>query len=118
MTHGRVLTAERVQDAQAHAVPVCQDRMLAESLRAVVSQRLVVRADGRGRIPALEVLYVNQAVGNLIRENRAFQIKSVLQTGKSQGMCSMETSLEELVAQGVITKEEAARHAEDPKKFS
>ena len=92
--------------------------MLSESLRAVVSQRLVVRADGGGRIPALELLYVNQAVGNLIRENRAFQIKSVLQTGSASGMCSMEASLLELVAQGLITKEEAARHAEDPKKFA
>lgn len=91
--------------------------MLSESLRAVVSQRLVVRADGSGRVPVLEVLVVNKAISNLIRENKSFQIRSVLQTGASQGMCLLDSSLEALVKQGVITKEEALRHAEEPKRF-
>ena len=91
--------------------------MLSESLRAVVSQRMVVRADGTGRVPALEVLIVNKAISNLIRENKSFQIRSVLQTGASQGMCLLDSSLEALVKQGVITKEEALRHAEEPKRF-
>jgi twitching motility protein PilT len=91
--------------------------MLSESLRAVVSQRMVVRADGTGRVPVLEVLIVNKAISNLIRENKSFQIRSVLQTGASQGMCLLDSSLEALVKQGVITKEEALRHAEEPKRF-
>ena len=91
--------------------------MLSESLRAVVSQRLVVRADGTGRVPALEVLIVNKAISNLIRENKTFQIRSVLQTGAAQGMCLLDSSLEALVKQGVITKGEALRHAEEPKRF-
>jgi len=91
--------------------------MLSESLRAVVSQRLVVRADGAGRVPALEVLIVNKAISNLIRENKTFQIRSVLQTGAAQGMCLLDSSLEALVKQGVITREEALRHAEEPKRF-
>jgi len=91
--------------------------MLSESLRAVVSQRLVPRADGAGRAPALEVLIANKAVGNLIRENKSFQIRSILQTGGAQGMCLLDGSLEELVKAGTITKEEARRHCEEAKRF-
>jgi twitching motility protein PilT len=91
--------------------------MLSESLRAVVSQRLVAKADGSGRVPALEVLVVNNAVANLIRENKTFQIRSILQTGAAQGMCLLDGSLEQLVKQNVITKEEARRHCEEPKRF-
>jgi twitching motility protein PilT len=91
--------------------------MVSESLRAVVSQRLVARADGNGRVPALEILMANKAVGNLIRENKTFQIKSVLQTGATHGMCLLDASLAELVKNKVITREEAARNAEDPPKF-
>jgi twitching motility protein PilT len=92
--------------------------MVSESLRAVVSQRLVARADGNGRVPALEILIANKAVGNLIRENKTFQIKSVLQTGATHGMCQLDASLAELVKNKTITREEAARHAEEPQKFA
>jgi twitching motility protein PilT len=92
--------------------------MVSESLRAVVSQRLIPRADGNGRVPALEILMANKAVGNLIRENKTFQIKSVLQTGGSQGMCMLDSSLAELVKTGVITREEAQRNADDPQRFA
>jgi twitching motility protein PilT len=92
--------------------------MVSESLRAVVSQRLVARADGGGRVPALEILMANKAVGNLIRENKTFQIKSVLQTGATHGMCLLDASLAELVKTRVITLEEAQRNAEDPQRFA
>ncbi len=92
--------------------------MVSESLRAVVSQRLVTRADGNGRLPALEILVVNKAVGNLIRENKTFQIKSVLQTGGAQGMCMLDASLTDLLKKGIITREEALKHTDDPAKFA
>jgi twitching motility protein PilT len=92
--------------------------MVSESLRAVVSQRLVNRADGNGRVPALEILVVNKAVGNLIRDNKTFQIRSVLQTGGAQGMCLLDASLAELVKSRVITREEAMRQADEPQKFA
>jgi len=92
--------------------------MVSESLRAVVSQRLLTRSDGRGRVPALEILLNTKAVGNLIRENKTFQIRSVMQTGASRGMCLLDASLTELVRQGTVTREEAMRHAEDPKRFA
>ena len=92
--------------------------MVSESLRAVISQRLVIKADGSGRLPALEVLVCNKAVGNLIRDNKTFQIKSVLQTGATHGMCLLDASLADLVKNKVITREEAARNAEEPAKFA
>jgi len=56
-------------------------------------------------------------VGNLIRENKTFQIRSVLQTGAAQGMMSLDASLAQLVQQGLVSREEAQKHSEDPKKL-
>jgi twitching motility protein PilT len=91
---------------------------VSESLRVVTSQRLVQRADGQGRVPALEIMVANKAVSNLIRENKTFQLRSVMQTGAAQGMRFLDHSLDELVKAGTITREEAARHADEPKRFS
>jgi twitching motility protein PilT len=84
--------------------------MLSESLRAVVSQRLVKRAAGPGRVPALELLWATRAVSNLIRENKTFQLESVLQLGAGDGMCSLDGSLDRLVSDRLVTAEEADRH--------
>jgi twitching motility protein PilT len=92
--------------------------MISESLRAIVSQRLVATADGKGRVAAVEILVINKAVGNLIRENKTFQIRSVLQTGGAQGMCLLDSSLVELVKAGTISKDEALRNCEDARRFS
>lgn len=92
--------------------------MLSESLRAVVSQRLLPLADGAGRVPACETMLVNRAVANLIRENKTFQIHSILQTGASQGMALLDNAIRDLVARGLVTREEAARHVEDAKAFA
>ena len=83
--------------------------MLSESLRGVVSQRLLKRAEGKGRIPAVEILFNNHAVGNMIRENRTFQLGNILQMSHSQGMCSMKDSLARLQAEGLVTRKEVAR---------
>ena len=91
--------------------------MVSESLRAVISQRLARRADGEGVVPALEVLVCNHAVSNLIRENKTFQIRSVLQTGAAEGMRFLDTSLKELLEDGVIDRDEACRLADEPKRF-
>ncbi|MCH8811169.1 MAG: type IV pilus twitching motility protein PilT [Gemmatimonadetes bacterium] len=91
--------------------------MLSESLRAVVSQRLVPRADGEGRVPALEILMNNGAVGNLIRADKTFQLGSVLQTGGAQGMVLLDDSLAKLVAEGTVARDVAVRFATEPSKF-
>jgi twitching motility protein PilT len=92
--------------------------MISESLRAIISQRLVATANGKRRVPAVEILVINKAVGNLIRENKTFQIRSVLQTGGAQGMCLLDSSLADLVKAGTISKDEALRNCEDPRPFS
>jgi len=91
--------------------------MVSESMRGVVSQQLVPRADGQGRVAALEILYSTPAVGNLIREKRTFQLFSVMQTGRKLGMQLMDDALMDYVKAGTITKDEAKRRAQNPKLF-
>jgi twitching motility protein PilT len=90
---------------------------LSESLRAVVSQRLVPRSDGNGRAVAIEVLIVNTAVSNMIREEKEYQVGSIMQTGKSQGMVTLDDSLADLLAAGTIDKVQARRFAENKERF-
>jgi len=89
--------------------------MLSESLRAVISQRLVPTADGANRIPALELLVINRAIGNMIRDEKTVQIRSSMQTGKAHGMYLLEQTLNDLVAEGKITRETALSMAEEKK---
>lgn len=89
--------------------------MLSESLRAVLSQRLVPTADGQRRVPALELLVINRAIGNLIRDEKTVQIRSSMQTGRSHGMYLLEQSLNDLVAAGTITRAIALELAEEKK---
>ena len=86
--------------------------MLSESLRGVVSQTLL-RKKGGGRVAALEILVVNNAVSNLIREGKTFQIASVMQTGKGQGMQTQADALLTLVSSGMVTAAEAYTRAID-----
>jgi twitching motility protein PilT len=82
--------------------------MLGESLRGVVSQQLLRKANGKGRVAAVEVMICTPAIQNLIREGKTFQIFSVLQTGKNLGMQTMEDHIKILLKDGVISQEEAA----------
>jgi twitching motility protein PilT len=79
---------------------------LAESLVAVISQRLVNRIDGKGRVAALEIMINNHAIKNLIRKSKTFQIKNSMETNRSSGMITMEKSLDELRKSGIIADEQ------------
>jgi twitching motility protein PilT len=116
-TNSAIQTVNRLLGVFPPAQQTQVRSMLSDSLRAVVSQRLVQKADGQGRVPALEIMMVNRAIGNLIRDNKTFQIRSALQTGASLGMCLLDTSLNDLVQKGVIQKSEALKHAEDKARF-
>lgn len=116
-TQGAVRTVNRIVSAYAPAQQNQVRTMLSESLRAIISQKLIPRADRQGMALAYELLIVNAATANMIRENRTYQIASVLQTGRSRGMRSMDDSLLELVNSGVIAKKDALLHAEDPRVF-
>ena len=83
---------------------------LADSLKGVLAQRLVRRQDGRGRVLALEILFGSTAVAALIRERKTFQLGTVVQTGKRDGMQSMDDSLLTLVRDGVVSSEDATPH--------
>ena len=80
--------------------------MLSESLRGVVCQSLLTK-EGGGRVAALEILMVNKAVANLIREAKTFQIPSAMQTGRGIGMQTYEQCIDELLKQGKISKKTA-----------
>jgi twitching motility protein PilT len=88
--------------------------MLAECLRGVLAQRLLRRTDGAGRVLAVEILIANPAVAALIRERKTFQLGSVIQTGKREGMQSMDDAILALLREGLIAEEEASLHLSDP----
>jgi twitching motility protein PilT len=86
--------------------------MVSESLRGIISQQLVPRADGNGRALAIEILMNTPAVGNVIREGKTFMLPGIIQTGKKLGMKLMDDSLLELFQSGLITAEEAVYRSE------
>jgi twitching motility protein PilT len=88
--------------------------MLAATLKGVVSQVLLPRADGQGRVAAREVMVVTPALSALIREGKTHQIYSAIQTGGSLGMCTMEASLAQLYLAGMISEEDALSKANHP----
>jgi twitching motility protein PilT len=116
-TNDAARTINRILDAYPPEQQSQIRSMISESLRAIVSQKLVPTVDGTRRVPAVEILLVNIAVSNLIREERVFQLRSVMQTGRNLGMCLFDDSLLELVRAGKVGKEVARRHCEDPKLF-
>ncbi|HWM33312.1 MAG TPA: type IV pilus twitching motility protein PilT [Pseudolysinimonas sp.] len=87
---------------------------LAATLQGVVSQTLVPRAAGAGRVIATEVLITTPAISNLIREGKAHQITSSMQAGRALGMHTMDQHLADLVNEGEITREAAFEKAHDP----
>lgn len=91
--------------------------MLSESLKGVVCQQLLKTADGKGRVAALEIMLGTPAIGNLIREGKTFQIPSIIQTAKRDGMQLMDQHLLDLFKTKRITAEEAYRCAQDKKQF-
>ena len=87
---------------------------LASVLECIVSQQLLKKADGSGRVAALEVLFANNAVRNLIRESKTYQIPSVMQTNKRAGMQTMDDALYDLFMRKVIDADTAVTYAQDP----
>jgi pilus retraction ATPase PilT len=76
----------------------------------VVTQRLFKTADGEGRIAAFEVMICNSAIRNLIREGKIHQITNAMQTGRSEGMVTMDKAIEELVNTGKINERDTHSH--------
>jgi twitching motility protein PilT len=91
--------------------------MLADTLRAASCQNLLRRAGGTGRTLAVEVMIANDAISNLIRKGKAFQIPAVITTSREQGMQLMDHELARLVRDGTVTAEEAFARAGDKRMF-
>lgn len=86
---------------------------LSSTLKAVISQTLVPRIDGNGRVAAREIMVVNDAIQNCILKSETNQIYSIMQINADEGMKLMDDSLETLVHDGIITAEDAVSHASD-----
>jgi twitching motility protein PilT len=112
-----VQTVDRIVDV----FPIHQQQQirmqLSVNLLGVISQTLVKKADGKGRVAAFEVLNATSAVKNQIRENKTFQISSIIQTGSKQKMRTLDQSLANLVERGLVEKEHAQSRAKDPHEF-
>ncbi len=90
---------------------------LADALQGIIAQQLIPTVDGMSRAVALEILINTPAVANLIRDNKTFQLPSIMQTSKQAGMQTMDQSLLDLVKQRKISPQEAYRRAFDKKSF-
>lgn len=91
---------------------------LSESLKAILAQSLFKRRDIKGRCAAIEIMVVNPAVANLIREGKTFQLTSVIQTGKQLGMQTLDDAILDFLNKGWITPEEAYEKSIDKAKFA
>src|SRR6202045_557660 len=108
--------ASRTLDRLLDVFPVDQQEqirvMVSESLRGIISQQLIPRANGQGRVLALETLTNTPAVANVIREAKTFMLPGIIQTGKKQGMQLMDDALVDLAKRGQISAEEASARAD------
>jgi twitching motility protein PilT len=106
-TNSAAKTVDRIIDVFPDAQQAQIRVMLSESLRGVIAQALLPKADKSGRVAVLEVLVNTPAVANLIREGKTFQIPSSMQTGRLHGMMTFESSIQDLVKAGAISKADA-----------
>jgi len=113
-TTGASRTVDRIIDA----FPADQQAMirvqLSTNLKAVISQLLLPRADGMGRIAAFELMINTPSIGALIRDNKTFRIANDILTGSKYGMVTLEQSLVSHYSQGLITREQVLSKCQDP----
>ena len=116
-TNGAAATVDRMvnafpSDKQSHV-----RTMLSTSLRGVISQQLLQRADGQGRVAALEILVNTSAVSNLIRQGKLDQLENTMQSGAAHGMRTMDTAIQQLLDQRAVTGKEAYKKGINKSKF-
>jgi twitching motility protein PilT len=116
-TNGAGQTVDRIVNAFPADKQPHVRTMLSTSLRGVVSQQLIKRADGSGRVAALEILINNSACANLIRQGKLDQLENAMQMGAQYGMRTMDSAIQSLLDAGVISGAEAYRKAINKAKF-
>ncbi len=117
-TSGASKTVDRIIDVFPAGQQDQVRAQFAESIQAIVSQVLLKRRDGRGLVPALEIMIGTPAVRNLIREGKVAQLPSAIQTGQKFGMITLDQSLKELVSKGIVDKEQCLYFASSPNVFN
>jgi twitching motility protein PilT len=116
-TSSAAKTIDRIIDAFPAGQQAQIRTMLSESLKGVLCQQLLRRVDKPGRLAALEILFCKTAIANLIREGKTFQIPSVMQTSKGEGMQLLDQAIMEFLMQKKIAPEEAYLKANDKTAF-
>ena len=116
-TNGAAATVDRIVNAFPPTEQARIRGMLSTSLVGVISQQLVRRSDGKGRVAALEILVNNSAIANILRDGKTEQITTAIQGGSLQGMQSMDTALRRLLDAKQITGKDAYRKAINKKEF-
>ncbi len=116
-TNTAAQTVDRIIDVFPQGQQGQVRMQVAVVLEAVMSQTLVPRADGSGRVAAFEVMLGTDSIRNLIRENKVYQIPTYIHTGTQQQMQTMEQALHKLLAAGVITREAALAHSNSPEEL-
>ena len=112
-TQDAAQTIDRIIDVYPPHQQMQIRSQLASTLQGIVCQTLVKRASGAGRVVAAEVLMMTPAIGNLIREGKTFQIGSAMQSGRAQGMSTLDQHLADLVNSGTISRQSAIDKARD-----
>lgn len=112
-TNGAAKTIDRLIDVFPDSQQQQIRMQISMSLKAVISQKLLEKKNGSGRIAAFEVMFVNNAISNLIRDNKTANINQVIQTGASEGMKIMEKSIDELLVDGIISKQIASEYSSE-----
>ena len=110
-------TIDRIIDSYPHEQQGQVRTMLSTSLMAVITQGLLRKLDGQGRVAIHEIMIVNRAIRNLIRENKLHQIPSSMETAKGSGMQTMEMALKAAVARRLITRQQAILFSNNPRLF-
>jgi twitching motility protein PilT len=116
-TSSAAKTVDRIIDAFPAGQQAQIKTMLSESLKGVVAQQLLKRSDTPGRVAAMEILFVTPAISNMIREGKTFQVPSMMQMAKGEGMQLLDQSIMEFLMQNIISPEEAYMKANDKKTF-
>lgn len=114
-TTGAAQTIDRIIDACPDTIQNQIRTQLAAVLNGVITQCLIPNKSGKGRVAGTEILIGTDAVANLIRENKCHQLGTMMQSGGSVGMHTLNADLSRLIAQGQITKEQAMKYSNDRK---
>jgi twitching motility protein PilT len=117
-TSGAPKTVDRVIDVFPAEQQAQIRAQFAESIQAIISQVLLKRRDGRGLVPALEIMIGTAAVRNLIRESKVAQLPSMIQTGQKFGMLTLDQSLKDLVTRNIVDKNQCLYLASSPSIFN